>query len=284
MKVLTILFCLCAATSPVALTGQVSWYSALDYFNFASDDRVMDASFRFELGVFRDGFVPTAQNQDAWSAHWVPAQRENYNETNGWYSGYVVVEDNEAPFTVGAEAWVWGFSGNASGGDWILFRSTGWRWPRANPTSPIANHWNAKDADTVLIGTVSAAPERLLQAAAVRNRVPPTTTFAQWTAENRRGGSSKDMVDFVTGGERPPVRLMRSAAENKVGIFEVRLARLADRQVSAVQLEVSEDLKNWRPYSAFARLKESTNSELIFELDAEGKDAERLFFRARYEP
>lgn len=270
--------------APAAWGTSLHWFSALDHLNFAADNRPMDAEFRFELGVFRDGFVPTADNRDQWSAHWVPAQREVYNEGGRWYSGFLTVEDNEAPFVAGTPTWVWGFSGDAASGDWLLFRSEDWRWPRADPTNPLVRHWNAKDADIVLIGSVGQNQPRLLQAATVESAMPPPTSFGQWVAENNRSARAEDLVEFATGGKRPPVQLKRAAGLSDSGVMEVRLARLADRRLSEVQLEVSEDLKQWRPYHAYANFREATASELVFEVDVDDGDAPHLFFRARYEP
>jgi hypothetical protein len=267
-----------------ASAASLHWFSALDQLNFDADNGPMDKGFRFELGVFRDGFEPTAANRGQWSAHWVSAQREIYNEGNRWYSGFLVVDENEVPFHAGAEAWVWGFSGDASSGDWILFRSADWRWPQADPKNPLVRHWNAKDADTVLIGSVAQTGPKLLQAASVAAAVPPSTSFGQWARENNKPGHAREVVEFATGGDHPPMRLSRSHASQIPGVTEIRISRLADRTLSRVELEVSEDLKQWRPYQAYARFKEATATELIFEVDADTGDRPQLFFRARYEP
>lgn len=270
----------------IALTASATplhWYSALDHFNLTSDERPMDSNFRFELGVFSDGFVPTAENRDEWSAYWVPAQRATYHAANHWYSGFLVVDDNEYPFEAGADAWVWGFSGDASGGDWILYRSSNWRWPQANSRLPVVRHWDAKNADTVLIGSVGQEQDHLLKAAAVEGAIPPTTTFEQWAVE--RGGSfdEQNLVEFATGGKADPVSFNRIPAAGGSSKIEIILTHLADRQLSGVGLEVSEDLQVWRSFHAYAELIETTPTQLIFEVDAEAANSPNLFFRARYE-
>lgn len=274
------------ALSCIALTASATplhWYSALDHFNFASDERPMDAGFRFELGVFSDGFVPTAENRDEWSAYWVPAQRVGYHGGNRWYSGYLVVEDNEAPFVAGAEAWVWGFSGDASGGDWILFRNSSWKWPRANPRIPVARHWNAKNANTVLIGLVEQESTRLLTAEAVENSIPPATTFEQWAAETGNSTDPSNIILFATGSKQPPLRMNRFLGDGGAPGMEIRLAHLADRRLQRIGLEVSEDLVNWEPFDAYGHLKDSSPTEIIFEVEQEALAENQLFFRAEYE-
>lgn len=281
MKRLLSIFILAAAS---ACATPIHWFSSLDHFNFSSDERPMSAAYRFELGVFRDGFVPTLENRAVWSAHWVPAQRIRYNEAHGWYSGYLVVESNEAPFTAGAEAWVWGFTGDASGGDWLLYRNPSWRWPTANPRLPLARNWNAKTANLVLTGAVDTQGAQLLRGESVENMAPPPTTFEQWIAESGASADGEDLVRFATGKKNAPVRLERLANGDGPARLEVRVPHLADRPLRGVDLEISENLVDWHPYTRYARLKGSSPTEIIFELEEWTADAPQLFFRSRYEP
>lgn len=265
--------------------AQIHWYSNLGYFNSNSEAELMDESFRFELGVFRDNFVPTPANRDEWSTYWVPAQRVPYNAENGWYSGYFTVENNEAPFTKGAEAWVWGFSGDARGGEWILFRSSSWKWPQANPRKPTANQWKAQQANQTLIGQIANGNNGQLQSEAVENLIPPPTSFDQWAEENGYDPANADelLVSFATGGEGAPLEIRRASDQGMPLGVEIRLKHLADRKLNAAAIEVSTDLENWVPYARYARHKTTTATEMIFELDPESETEPKLFFRAKYE-
>ncbi len=267
-----------------ACATPIHWFSSLDHFNFSSDERPMNKAYRFELGVFRDGFVPTIENRAEWSTYWTSAQRVQYNEAHGWYSGYLVVAQNDAPFTAGAEAWVWGFTGDASGGDWLLFRNPSWRWPTANPRLPVARNWNAKTANLVLTGAVDSDGAQLLRGEAIENAAPPSTTFEQWIAETGASADAENLIRFATGRDNSPVRIDRVARANGATKVEVRVPYLADRPLRGVDLEISEDLNTWHPYTRYARRVEVAPTEIVFELKESALDAPQLFFRSRYEP
>lgn len=281
MKRLLILLALSAAT---VCATPIHWFSTLNHFNLASDDQPMSAAYRFELGVFRDGFVPTPENRAEWSTYWAPAQRVRYNATYGWYSGYFVVENNEAPFTAGADAWVWGFSGDASGGDWLLFRNPSWKWPKADTRNPVARQWTAKTAIQVASGEVRATGPRLLKGAPVENLVPPPTQFDQWLEETGEDADADSLLRFATGKSKGPVRLERIAQSGGSDRVKVRVPHLADRPLRRVDLEISEDLVSWHPYNRYARLTENAPTEIIFELEDWAGEIPQLFFRSRYEP
>ena len=76
----------------------------------------MGPDFRFELGVFRDGFTPTAENLSEWAENWLPAQRALYNAENQGFTTRLHVESNDTGCSIGKQAWIWGFAGGPGRG------------------------------------------------------------------------------------------------------------------------------------------------------------------------
>jgi len=275
---------LALACLPVLARATVlEWYCDPGSLNLKSDRRVMDSGFRFEIGVFRPGFEPTAENRDQWAENWTGAERVVYHERNGWFTSRLEVTDNAAPFTVGARAWIWGFSGTAESGEWILFRSADWRWPKANPDQPVAKQWNASSADIVILGAVGEG-ETVLQSAEVSGRTPPTTSWETWQKEHlgsvpdepaadANGNGIADGLEYAFGlrgaGELEAARIrFRVTREDGVDHTELVVPRRADRPV-VFDLELSLDMDNWYGAGDLVRLHHTGPTERVYRLSAE---------------
>ncbi|MBN8458528.1 MAG: hypothetical protein J0M04_11890 [Verrucomicrobia bacterium] len=249
----------CAAT-------EIHWFSAANQTNLTGGGAAMDSGFRFELGVFANGFVPTQANVADWVANWRPATdsggqtaRAVYHSGFRRYEGVFTVESNAAPFTVGATAYVWGFRGEVGPSEWVLFRHTAWTWPTASSGGPpgFPLEWEAKDASAVL-GTIhSSGSPFLIQSAAV-TLVSPPTTWEQWKAEELSGEAQNgpdddpdgdgisNLLEYVFGlrpkqtGPPPntPVALVD-------GYLRLTVPRRADHPSAVLAVEVSQDLVNW---------------------------------------
>ncbi len=253
---------------PLLLTGNlraenVSWSStAGGATNLTSAGQPMSQSFRFEVGVFANGFIPTSNNTDSWTANWVPADRTTYNSTTHLFSSAFVIENNYAPFTVGAKAYIWGFSGSSAAGEWILFRNTDWKWVAPNPFDPLGLTWEVASVNEVILGTVNPAGSPfLMRSAAVNTVTAPSVSWAEWQAEflvgNPLNGPTDDpdgdlipnLLEFVYGTS--PVNA-NAPATNAVSIvesggknyLEMSVPRLKDRSATLV-VEVSGDLQTW---------------------------------------
>jgi len=108
--------------------------------NLQSDGSAVDSSFTFELGTFIDSFVPTAGNTDQWLANWTPvldssgsavaeatAPYGTISSAFGDFDGFssnVTLDNNNTPFEIGSQGYVWGFDSQANDSEWILLTNT----------------------------------------------------------------------------------------------------------------------------------------------------------------
>ena len=256
--------------------GQVTilWSSDANKVNLTSLGQPMDGGFRFELGVFGNGFVPSPGNVADWAAHWTAAQRESYDASNKLFTGSYDPPDNDAPFTVNAPAYVWGFRGDGVNNEWILFRAEGWIWPDAS-SLPYFEEWFAKDA-TPILGEINASGSPfLMKSAAVANAAPPPTTWEQWVDEHLPGepldgpaddpdhDGSPNLLEFVFGTSpataNPPTETPVALVS---GHLEITIPRRIDRPAD-LTVEVSGDLVNWLSGTAHTAVVENTPAVLV---------------------
>ena len=236
----------------------------------------MAADFRFELGVFSAGFTPTAANKSQWSSHWAAAQRVAYHPTTGIYTGEFTVTSNTEPFTVGAAAWVWGFRGDYSSGEWLLFRKTSWTWPAPDPFNPFPLLWSATEAGSVVLGTVGSTG---LRSSAVSEALPPLTTWAVWqevelsaTSQNAPGDDpdhdgASNLLEFVLGtdplrpGPMPSLTLSTIMVSGQPHL-QASVPRRADHPAT-LTLELSSNLSGWSSGPAFVETISDTPGALV---------------------
>ena len=245
---------------------EIHWFSAANQTNLTSENAPMDSGFRFELGVFANGFVPSPANMADWVANWRPATdsggqtaRTVYQSGFLRYEGVFTVESNAAPFTVGSAAYVWGYRGGVGTSEWVLFRNATWTWPTASSGGPpgFPLEWEAKDA-TAVLGTINTTGSPFLIQSATVTLVSPPTTWEQWKAEELSGEAQNgpdddpdgdgisNLLEYVFGlspeqaGPPPstPVALVD-------GYLRMTVPRRADHSSAVLAVEVSPDLANW---------------------------------------
>ena len=255
---------LAAAVVPAEAT-RINFYSSPGVPAFGSNGQPLNEDTYFEVGVFANGFVPSATNTAQWSANWVPAQRTKFTTKHNWFTSIFDVTNNTAPFTAGAPAYVWGFSGSEAQGQWLLFRATNWTWPAASDTAPTPLFWSAKDAKVVVVGSLPTAPGNAvsLRPTSISNSLPPVTTWSQWKADKLAGQPLGNPSDDADGdgianileyalGTAPNNAAERPASPDgwhRMGrgpdgqeYLEIRVPRRRDRQVN-FSAEVSNDLR-----------------------------------------
>lgn len=269
----------------VVLTGladaeRLNWFSDPNKTNLTSSGQLMDGAFRFELGVFTGGFVPTSGNTSQWAAHWTAAERVSYDASSKLISSVFTVTDNDAPFSVGANAYVWGFRGSESSGEWILFRKSTWNWPAPNPFSPFTVDWSAAQANVVILGSIHASGSTsLMQSAAVSNSAPPSTSWSQWRAEELAGvslnGPNDDAdgdgisnhIEFVFGtapqSASTPVATPSSILDlSGQRYLQISLPRRRDHPATLV-VEVSSDLSSWYSGASYTQVVSDDVAALV---------------------
>jgi hypothetical protein len=211
------------------------------------------------------------------------------------------VTSNVAPFTAGASAYVWGFSGSESQGQWILFRSTSWTWPAASDTAPVPLYWSSKDANVVVVGSLPASGNGVgLRATAVIDSPPPVTTWAQWRqsklnglvptnpSDDADGDGVANIIEYALGTEpglavdRPnPSNWLQTGNANGREYLELRVPRRRDHPVDLV-VEISNDLKTWSSGATATETVEDTAQALtVRDRTPIGDGESRRFMRVR---
>ena len=260
------------------MANRINFYSTPGQPGYGSDGSPLNEDTSFELGVFANGFVPTATNTSQWSAHWVPAQRAKYSSAKNWFTSVCQVTNTNAPFTVGTPVYVWGFNGSEAQGQWILYRSTNWTWPAADDTAPSTRFWSAKDANVVVVGSLPVSAGGVsVRPVGIANSLPPATTWNQWKTDKLAGqplGNPNDdadgdgvpnILEFVVGTspssatDRPTEGWGKSQVtpEDGKSYLELRVPRRRDRPAKFTA-QVSSDLNTWASGTNHTRVVSDT--------------------------
>lgn len=162
-----------------AFAGQINWSLPFRAGHQFSNLQPMSEGTRFQLGVFASGFVPTSSNTSSWIANWRSRAEISYNTTFGGFGATLIVEENPAPFTVGAQMYVWGYRPiSSSQSEWILLMDAMWVMPSSDPFS-FPDTWNVANASTVILGSVDATTHAV-KTASVATSATPAFLYAEW--------------------------------------------------------------------------------------------------------
>jgi hypothetical protein len=266
----------------------VLWSSDPERVNHDSLGVPMDSGFSFELGVFKNNFVPTLSNLGQWLTQWQAADLAPYFPSTSSFSKLTTV-DNTPPFSVGAKAWILGTRITPTGSEWILMRGSGWNWPASNPLNPFPLPWNVKDAQQVVIGAVDPSGPVLMKSG-------PVNTWPQWQAARLAGtllngpGDDPDgdglpnLIEFalgtppVGGPPNPPV---------PVTLVDGHLVMTVNRQpgnLVNLRVQVSGDLLLWQSGPGVTSFLSDTPSLLVVkDLTQVSPTAPKRFMRLRAE-
>lgn len=237
-------------------TGEtISWYSPIPVANLTSKNQQMAGVAQFQLGVFANGFTPTASNIADWPKNWVSAQSTTYNPTTQVFDGMFTVTSNAVPFTKGAKAYIWHRSSSSTQDEWILFRKSDWTWPGTDHLSPFPLVWNTAAADQVIIGDVNPVGNPFLM------KSEAVVSYAQWQNAQLAASSLKgpeddadhdgvsNLLEFVFGSSPAQASAPPSTPTSLVGIdgqnyLQILVPRQQNHLVNTL-VEVSSDLVNW---------------------------------------
>lgn len=299
MKVLAWGWVLILGLSSAIQASQIHWFCDLQSWNVNSDGYPLKDEFQFELGVFRDGFVPTRENRSQWSQHWVAAERTSYYAPRRWFNSIFNVRSNQAPFTANTPGYIWGFQGDGEEGEWILLGHQNWRWPTASDNAVFPRRWRASEATLVLAGDIGDGSRYDLKTETVRQALPPVTTYGQWV-ERRLAGSPRqhpledglvegvpNLLAFVYGLDRGnrggvPGLTGRLVGQENHRFLEVSIPQRADHVGVDLLVEVSTDLQNWYPAEPLMEEIARKPSEWILRFTDEIRpETPRRFVRVR---
>jgi hypothetical protein len=240
-------------TSQTSAQTPISWNSPPNATNITSTGAPMDGSFRFELGVFSDGFTPTTSNMAEWAVNWHPSHSTFYNPNSKRFAGTHNVDSNASPFTANKPVYVWGFKGSPQEAEWILFRASNWNRPSSSGTpGPGLTPWEAQKASTV-VGRINPdynprSNPFLMQTEAVTSARPPKTEWATWKELALAGGTgdvdpsgdfdkdgAPNLLEFAMGSDpkkggglpATPAQIMKNSSDK---FLQMTIPRRIDHQ------------------------------------------------------
>jgi hypothetical protein len=141
----------------------------------------LDTGYVFALGTFA-AFTPTSLNTTDWATNFTSLGSVNWDDVFTNYSGSADLLNNNAPFTVGAQGYVWGYNTQTitTGTEWILITNTNWTFPLSGSTPTV--NWDASDVGTItVVGSVASSLGSIpyLQTASMMMAaVPEPSTYA----------------------------------------------------------------------------------------------------------
>jgi hypothetical protein len=272
----------------------INFYSPFNKTNVTSSGGLMDAGYEFQLGVFADGFIPTRDNFAEWAVKWSSAESAIYDVADKAFDSNYTVISNTAPFTVGADAYVWGRSSGTASDEWILFRKADWSWPVPELMNPFPLDWNVSLADQVVIGAINpGGTPFLMQSDAVMS-------YGQWQ-EIALSGESLDapgddpdldgfsnLLEFVFGtgplhSDSAPLISISFIDVDGQNYLQASIPRLQNR-LANLTVEVSSDLISWQCGSGeTVTLSSSPESLVVRDLTPVGPGQSGRYMRLKAE-
>ncbi|MES2477262.1 MAG: hypothetical protein V4640_15865 [Verrucomicrobiota bacterium] len=287
------IFCIASALclASVASARQIDWFCLPNKINRVSTGGLMDASFLFQLGVFKNGFIPKASNIADWSKHWETAQDSSYNTVEASFANNLVVATSPpaSPFTVGAKAYVWG---RGNGGEWILFRNTAWTWPAEGNPMDFPLDWNAADTNEVILGEIPSTgiPFQMKSAAVLSYQAWRDVALAgeplHAPGDDPDQDGSSNALEFVFGTSpvlagSPTLTPLSIVDASDLFYQQITVPRLRDR-LATVVVEVSGDLVTWQSGAAHTLEVSNSDTQLVVrDVVPTGPSNPRRFMRAR---
>lgn len=175
-------FALILFSAVLASAAQINWRGLANRDHQSSNGQPLTGNVIFELGAFSAGFIPSSDNTALWAEHWSPIDRARYQESRQVFTSSLVLSSNQAPFSVGQPAYIWGYQTDSEASEWILLRRPSWTWPSPSLTAlPLS--WIVSLTETdVILGSING--EAYLRTAAVDAGSPlPSISPLAWQAQ-----------------------------------------------------------------------------------------------------
>lgn len=168
--------------SHCGMAAELGWSTAFHDGHKFSSGASIPSGTRFQLGRFIEGFIPTAANVAEWREHWRGRGETSFVDLGGGlagFSGSLTVEENTAPFTAGAQLYIWGFRQTSTlSSEWFLATSPSWTMPDADPAAfPV--YIDVTDAANVVLGSVDQGTQSLSMASVPLTECP-SFSYADW--------------------------------------------------------------------------------------------------------
>lgn len=237
--------------------------------NLDASQAPMGGGFEFQLGVFMNGFQPTAANAASWSQFWNPAQTTSYNINFKRFSGQYQNINNPPPFVAGAKGWIFGRRDSPTGSDWILFRADDWLWPVLDQMNPFNIFWNAKDANQVVLGTIHAGGSPFLMKSAL------VRSYAQWQPAELAGeplnapaddpdrDGMSNLLEFVFATAPKVINApVATPVDLQSGHIVITIPRRVDH-LAECTVEVSGNLVDWQSGPAHTEILQNDAAALV---------------------
>jgi hypothetical protein len=172
---------LLTASAAHGRAGSIDWGSSVMDQIFDAQGNYLSADYSFEMGVFADNFVPSAQNLALWESKWKPIEKAAYNAPMRYVTENSIltasgsdliwqrdaVGDEGGPLTnpnlfkPGDQVYVWAFNNKSVTvtSQWALItgdgvtNDTNWTLSLAmGDALAVTRNWRFSNADTAIVG------------------------------------------------------------------------------------------------------------------------------------
>lgn len=215
--------------SSVSLQARaLDWGSSVNAQGLQQDGVTpLNDAFVFYLGVFSNGFTPTAENINDWAANWTTVDAVNYNPDYKVFNARHIT--SAADPSAGTQGYIWGIRRDKALNEWILITDSTWLWPE-NSLFGLKETWTVRMASEAIVGAINDSAYQMMTEN-VGNAPLPSIDYAIWAKRffvdgdpNAEADSDPDgnglanMAEFALDGD--PVGQERES-NIESGIFEV---------------------------------------------------------------
>ncbi len=178
---------------------QIAWASDAFATNLMADGiTTFEASgktIHFELGAFASGFDPGSATPEALILNWTPIQSTHYDPDDQQFIQTADLLNNDAPFTFGGQAYIWGYTSRdlENDAEWLIVGAAEWTWPSASAPLPTTFSMGDASPGEALVGAVNSGSFHMKLGSVTATAIPEpaaplllaAAAFAFGTRRNR---------------------------------------------------------------------------------------------------